>query len=156
MNLQLIVSEQADTLGWRIWKINATPYPRWSAVRIKQAEPFKVDDCGNLPRGVWRWTLRGSVRKGAEVGLTSGVGDTFATMDQGPPHAIKKCNGLIPMRPWQQGFSQQLNKRNNIWYWQHALQLSFYPLIFSICAMQYYRVNIERWVLSSKNKQLDK
>lgn len=80
----MILSEQADTLGWRIWKTNATPYPRWSAVRIKPAEPFKVDDCGNLPRGVWRWTLRGSVRKGAEVGLTSGAGDTFATMDQGP------------------------------------------------------------------------
>lgn len=89
MNLRLLLSEQAATLGWRIWKTNATPYRRWSAVRIKQAEPFKVDDCGNLPRGVWRWTHRGSVHRGAEVGLTSGVGDTFATMDQGPPHAIK-------------------------------------------------------------------
>lgn len=90
MNLRLLLSEQPDTLGRRIWKTNAPPYPRWSAVRIKQAEPFKVDDCGNLPRGVWRWTHGGSVHKGAEVGLASGLGgDTFATMDQGPPHAIK-------------------------------------------------------------------
>lgn len=86
MNLQSILSEQADTLGCRIWKTNSAPYPRWSAVRIKQAEPFKVDDCGNLPRGAWRWTLRGSVRKGAQVGLTSGVGGHICHRGSRPPH----------------------------------------------------------------------
>lgn len=99
-----------------------TPDPRWSAVGIKEAEPFKVDDCGNLPRGVWRWrlTLRSWGReyqtgsrwvslRGAHLsgwGLTRGVSSVLLAVGGGasvgggaagpPPEKFENCRCNFP------------------------------------------------------------
>lgn len=80
-----------------------TPDPRWSAVGIKEAEPFKVDDCGNLPRGVWRWrlTLRSWVRQyqtGSRWVSLRGA-HLWMRVDQGqrpPPEKFQKCRCNFP------------------------------------------------------------